>query len=139
MKTKLFTCLILVLLTLSCATIKKSNSGIIGTWELSSYQYGENERLTVPNGVHRIKLITPTHFSWIHFYDFDKMVTSSAGGRISFDGKNYIESIDFAGLGMKSYLGKEQKFIIEVEDGKLHLSGQLSDSLKIDEIWTKLK
>jgi hypothetical protein len=67
------------------------------------------------------------------------MVTSSAGGRISFDGKNYIESIDFAGLGMKSYLGKEQKFIIEVEDGKLHLSGQLSDSLKIDEIWTKLK
>jgi hypothetical protein len=139
MKTKLFACLVLVILAISCGNIKKNSSKIIGTWELTSFQYGVRERQIMPNSLHRIKLITPTHFNWIQFNTHDKMVTNSAGGKFSFDGNNYIETIEFAGAGMTPYLGKVQKFIIKVEGDKLHLSGQLSDNLKIDEIWTKLK
>jgi len=38
-----------------------------------------------------------------------------------------------------SNLGKKQSFTIKVDGDKLHQSGQLSDGLKIEEIWQRLK
>jgi hypothetical protein len=69
----------------------------------------------------------------------NKQVESSAGGTFKVDGKNYTESIDWAGSSMTSYLGKEQKFQIKIENDKMYLAGQLSDGERIEEVWIKLK
>ena len=138
MKTKLFTCLVLLVFIISCSDSQKRTSKIIGTWKLTSFQYGDRERQIMPDNLQRIKLITPEYFTWVQFDTMNKIVNNSAGGRFKFDGKNYLETIDFAGAGMKDYLDREQKFILDIKNDTMYLSGQLSDNLKIEEIWIKL-
>ena len=41
--------------------------------------------------------------------------------------------------GMEPYLGKKQVFTIKIDGDKLFQSGQLSDGLKIEEIWQRVK
>jgi len=40
---------------------------------------------------------------------------------------------------MERYLGKEQMFAIKIDVDKLSQSGQLSDGLKIEEVWQRVK
>ena len=51
----------------------------------------------------------------------------------------YTETVEFVGQGMESYLGKEQAFTIKIDGDKLTQSGQLSDKMKIEEIWQRVK
>ena len=43
------------------------------------------------------------------------------------------------GEGMEAFAGKPQKFTIRIEGDKLRQSGVLSNGLKIDEVWERLK
>lgn len=86
-----------------------------------------------------MKLINPTHFTWLEIDNNSKKVLTSAGGKYTLEGETYTESLDFAGEGMEPYLGKAQKFTIRVEGDKLFQSGQLSDGLKIEENWVRVK
>ena len=139
MKTKSLICTFLLLVALqSCKTINET-SKIVGTWQLTTFHYGDNNQQTMPGNVHRIKLITMIHFTWVQFMTENKQVESSAGGTFKVDGKNYTESIDWAGSSMTSYLCKEQKFQIKIENDKMYLAGQLSDGERIEEVWIKLK
>jgi len=55
-------------------------------------------------------------------------------------GATYTETVEFfLPAGMKVYLGKEQVFTIRVEGDKLFQSGKLSDGMKIEEIWQRVK
>ena len=62
-----------------------------------------------------------------------------AGGPYTLKGNSYTETIEFVGPGMETYLGKKQSFTIRVDGDKFHQSGQLSDGLKIEEVWQRLK
>ncbi len=62
-----------------------------------------------------------------------------AGGPYTLKSNSYTETIEFVGSGMETYLGKKQSFTIKVDGDKLHQSGQLSDGLKIEEVWQRLK
>jgi hypothetical protein len=134
MKTKLLPCAILILLVLSSFNSQKESSKLLGTWQLVSYQYGDDANQTVPESLQYIKIISTTHFTWVHFAAKDKLVFDIAGGRYTFDGENYIETIEFGGSAMLSYVGKDQTFKIKLEGGKMYLSGSLSDNLKIAEV-----
>jgi len=68
---------------------------------------------------------------------FNKKVESIAGGPYTLDGGSYTETIEFVGEGMETYLGKKQPFTIKVDGDKLNQSGQLSDGLKIEEVWQR--
>ena len=68
-----------------------------------------------------------------------KEVLSSAGGSYTLAGGAYIETLEYAGSGMEPYLGKAQKFTIRIEGDKLHQSGELSDGLRIEEVWERVK
>ncbi|HTL59883.1 MAG TPA: hypothetical protein VL361_29700 [Candidatus Limnocylindrales bacterium] len=112
----------------------------IGTWRLASFKYGDtNQWSEVPNDQKRIKLITPTHFTWVAYEAATGKVLSTAGGRYTLRGSNYVETIEYTGEGMSDYLGKQQSFTIKVETDTLRQSGQLSDGLKIDEVWNRMK
>jgi hypothetical protein len=40
---------------------------------------------------------------------------------------------------MEAYLGKKQAFKIKIDGDKLFQAGQLSDGLKIEEVWQRVK
>jgi hypothetical protein len=131
--------LFLMLLVVLSVNAQQKSSEILGAWKLVSLRYGEGEIQYVSDSLQRIKLITPTYFTWVHFLTKDKTVRDSAGGTYVLDGGNYIEKIDFGGRGMTSYLNKTQAFKIKIEDNKMYLFGELSDKLKIEEIWEKIE
>ena len=111
-----------------------------GTWQLTSFKYGDDGKWTDrPQEQRRIKLITETHFTWVEYEVATGKVLSTAGGSYTLSGGAYTETIDYAGEGMTTYLGKPQSFTIRVEGDKLHQSGQLSDGTKIEEVWQRLK
>jgi hypothetical protein len=112
----------------------------LGTWQLKSYKYGENQQAFTefPPTERRIKLITETHFTWIGFNADTKKIRSSAGGKYTLDGNTYTESIDF-GLEMDTYLGQKHAFTIQVDGDRFTLSGSLADNLKIEEVWQRVK
>ena len=139
MKTKVLTWLVLLFLLISCNNSEQESSKILGTWRLSTYKYGEREKQTLPDSVLRIKLINQTHFTWVQYMSNRKIVSTSAGGSYTLEGENYTERIDFAGMGMTPYLGKKQIFKLKFDQNKMYLSGNLSDNLKIEEVWIKLE
>jgi type 1 glutamine amidotransferase len=113
---------------------------IVGTWKLVSTKYGDAPEHTPYNGPStRNKIINPTHFVWVEVEPSSHKLLSSAGGKYILTGNSYTETIDFAGSGMEEYAGKPQKFTVRVEGDKLTQSGELSDGLKIEEVWERVK
>lgn len=113
---------------------------LTGTWQLSSYKYGISNPsfIDVPQTRRRVKIINESHFTWVEFDASSGKVTQSAGGIYTLDGDTYTESIDF-GLGMDSYIGSKHDFTYKVIGDILFISGSLSDELKIEEIWQRVK
>ena len=112
----------------------------LGTWQLVSLKYGEESKWSdAPKEQRRIKHITATHFTWVAYETASGKVQTLAGGTYTFSDGAYTETIDYAGEGMMDYLGKQQAFTIRVEGDKLHQTGQLSDGLKIEEVWQRVK
>ena len=134
----------LVLAVSSCQEVQRSprteSGSLLGTWELASYKYGNQTEFTdYPEQRRRIKMVSGTHFIWVEFPIDTKEIEDGAGGSYTLEGNAYTESIDFAMPGMTSYLGKKQVFSVRVEDDTYHQSGTLSDGLKIEEVWHRVK
>jgi hypothetical protein len=112
----------------------------LGTWELVSMKYGDAKEFSdYPKDHRRLKMITATHFTWVDYDPKTGKVNSMAGGPYSLKEGAYTETVEFVGQGMESYLGKEQAFTIKIDGDKLTQSGQLSDKMKIEEIWQRVK
>lgn len=116
------------------------NPQLIGTWEMVSTKYADAEDFTpVGDEMKALKFITPTHFIWTHFDPKTKKISNSMGGTYTCEGESYIETPQFALEGMETYLGKPQKFTVKIEGDKLTQSGALSDGMKLQEIWKRVK
>jgi hypothetical protein len=118
----------------------KTDTKPLGTWQLVSTKYGDAKAFEdYPKERKRVKMITATHFNWVDYDTQTKKVSSSAGGPYSYRNGTYVETIDFVGDGMETYQGKKQEFAIRIDGNKLFQSGQLSDGLKIEEVWQRVK
>jgi hypothetical protein len=113
-------------------------SEILGTWKLVSYKYGESDIKFATDSFQRIKLITPTYFTWIHYSNKDKMVSEMAGGTYTLTGGDYVEKIGFGGNSMRAYFNTEQAFKLKFENGKMYQFGVMTDNQRIEEIWEKI-
>lgn len=119
---------------------ESGKAGLLGTWEMVSTKYGDAQDFTPPGeDLKALKFITPTHFVWTHFDPKTKKISNSMGGTYTYEGDTYTETPQFAYEGMETYLGKPQKFTVKIEGDKLTQSGALSDGMKIQEIWKRVK
>ena len=130
--------LLSVFLLVLSVKAQQQPSDILGTWKLVSYKYGESDIKFATDSFQRIKLITPTYFTWIHYSNKDKMVSEMAGGTYTLTGGDYVEKIGFGGYTMKSYIDKEQVFKVKIEGGKMYIFGVMTDNQRIEEIWEKI-
>jgi hypothetical protein len=119
--------------------VTKSDS-LLGTWELTSYKYGNRQAFSSPSeNTRRLKMITDTHYIWFQIDTSTKEIQTGAGGSYSLVGDTYTESTDFVMEGMANYLDKKHAFTVRVEGDKLTQTGALSDGLKIEEVWHRVK
>ncbi|HQG62345.1 MAG TPA: hypothetical protein PK719_01705 [Bacteroidales bacterium] len=114
------------------------NKSITGTWQMKMFKYGTSKTFSsLPQDMEYIKMITDTHFLWVHYSKLTKKINSSAGGSYTLNNDTYTESIDF-GLGMDSYLGSKPAYNIKIEGDLLFLTGNLVEGYKIEEIWERV-
>ena len=57
------------------------------------------------------------------------------GGSYIFDGKNYIEKVEYAAPSTRNLIGNNHKFIITVKEGSIHMKGVDNPW---DEIWVRV-
>jgi len=120
---------------------QKDASSHLGTWRLISAKYGDSKDFSdVSNQGPHIKMLTADRFIWVTYDAKTNLISRSMGGSYRLQGATYTETVEFfLPAGMKVYLGKEQVFTIRVEGDKLFQSGKLSDGMKIEEIWQRVK
>ncbi len=119
-----------------------------GTWRLASHKYGSATAFTaVPREPQtRLKYITSSHFIWVVYDPKTKELQDSAGGTIVVNGNVLKETPQFGlGEGAKDLRDKEQTFDIKVDgdtyrqSGTLVFGGQHPGSMKLEEIWERVK
>jgi hypothetical protein len=119
---------------------KNSNNKMTGTWLMESYKYGASPSsfAVVPPYRPHLQLITEDQFLWATYDTTSKKILESAGGNYTFDGKNFIVTVDY-GYNMNPYLGITSNYNLQLEKDIYFLSGILDKEYKIEEIWRKLK
>lgn len=105
---------------------------LIGTWSLIAYRDSLNaEYMEYPDFVGYLKLITPTHFTWV-YYDMDGDEIYAVGsGRYLFDGANYSESIDMIYPDNSGHRGSTIEFNTSINNNTWKHVGYLPN-IKID-------
>jgi len=113
----------------------------IGTWQLVTAKYGSAKEFSEPpKDEQHIKMITATHFTWVTYDEKKRLITSSMGGRYTLQSGDYTETVEFfSPEDMRTYLAKQQTFKLKIDGDKLTQSGTLSDGMKIEEVWQRVK
>ncbi len=101
---------------------------LIGTWKLKDAEYGGSGIGT------RLKFFTGTHWCVIQPDPDTGEIIFQHGGRYTFDGKSYNETIDFAGETTSDLIGKTLKFQLEVTKDGLK---QIDESGVYNELWER--
>jgi hypothetical protein len=106
-----------------------AESGLVGTWE---------RRPPEDPGYRHIKILGPQHFMWAVYEGDTGAVVAVGGGTYSFDGRVYIEMLEFGSENLPGELiGEAQVFVAIVDDGVWHHEGTLSNGAQVRETWTR--
>ena len=128
----------LLLMCLSSCDEEHKNT-IVGTWELQTgiiIQNKDSVSTDYTKGQRLIKIINDTHFSFLR-HDLNKGTDSTTvfiagGGSYNFDGKTYIEKLEFC-TG-RSWEGKEFSFEIEFKNDTLIQRGfEKNEAIGVDQ------
>jgi hypothetical protein len=122
-----------------------SQDGLVGTWQLESYKgEGDSLRSEYPDFVSYVKLITPTHFVWVHYLSEGDQVLAEGGGTYTYNGDTYTETLKFVYPSGSGQVGTVLPFDCKIEGDTWYHTGyiimkdendQPADSARIDEVW----
>jgi hypothetical protein len=123
---------VLTLGAISCAGtrgMRSSTPNIQGTWELAWPAMDPQFR--------ELKLITPTHFTWVTYDTDSHTAVTCGGGRYFLVGDSYNEHIEFALGPVSSLVGTLQVFRVTVTGDTLTQTGELTNGRMIHERWVR--
>jgi hypothetical protein len=108
----------------------------VGTWKLVTAK-ANGKAVEVAAGTTVLKHVTPTDFVFV-YYTPQGLITVAGGGRYTFDGTRYAESVEYGvGEGMAPYIGKTQQFTLRIEGGRWYQSGTETDGTAVEEVWER--
>ena len=121
------------------------DQGLFGTWVLKQYRDDqEDSYYEYPDMTGYIKLITPTHFTWIKYDKEGDQIYGAGAGTYDYNGEGYTENIEMIFPKDGGMRGKSIDFTLDLSSYKwLHLGEGLRmtddgqpDTFLIDEVWT---
>jgi hypothetical protein len=97
----------------------KNKNLIVGSWKLVYADILENDSLQVKelNKIDFIKIMNSTHFAFFNQEQGTDENFVAGGGTYSFDGTNYIETLDF--INTPDYRGHVFPFEVEIKGDSL--------------------
>jgi hypothetical protein len=118
---------------------KTPEQQILGTWKLVSAKYGDNEFKVEDIGT-TLKHVTNTQYMWLSYDDQTKLISRAGGGTWSLKGDLYVETGEYGlGADFAQTRGKDHSFTLRIEGDTWFHKGSLSDGLKIEEKWERIK
>jgi len=135
MRRILFVSLAVVLLC-GCSVATRSGppgraDAIAGTWEHIFAAMPEYRQ---------VKLLTGSRFVWATYERDSGMLVASAGGTYEFDGKTYIERLEFGSEALLLELvGREQVFTAKLDGEEWYHTGTLTNGIEVRELWKRLE
>lgn len=153
--------LVVLVIFISCTpekvTTPLDGDALLGTWELVKYidhANGGTDWVSYGDDIIYQKHVTPTHFTWMKYKKTEDELEGIGGGSYQFADGVYTEDIKFFLPTGSSELGQAIPFNAEIdEEGLWHHDGYAKriefdvdagemvvvDSVKIEEVWRKLK
>ena len=114
--------------------VGSSNESLVGTWQLESFKdHGDSIRTDYPEFVSIFKLVTPTHFVWVHYITEQDIVLAEGTGTYHYDGKTYTETLQSVYPSGSNQVGTTMPFESKVEDNTWFLLGNIKRMVKDDE------
>jgi len=110
---------------------------IIGTWKAISIK--ENGVPVNLKDITKIKINSKKFFSWFSCNNTNRITRNSIGGTYTYDGKNYVERINYVGVNSTNMLHKVNKFNVIIKGDKLYLTGVTYTKMKLDEVWQRIE
>jgi hypothetical protein len=88
----------------------------------------------------QIKMLTGTRFVWATYERSSGMLVASAGGTYEFDGRTYIERLEFGSEAiLLELIGRDQIFTAKLEDDEWHHEGTLANGVEVRELWKRVE
>ena len=130
--------------------VEDSDKSLVGTWQLESFKdHGDSIRTDYPEFVSIFKLVTPTHFVWIHYITEQDIVLAEGSGTYNYDGNTYTETLKSVYPSGSNQVGTVMPFESRTENDIWYLLGNIKrlekdpvsgeviarDSAMIDEVW----
>lgn len=115
----------------------KRENKLLGSWKLVSGKYNGQE-IQFGETV-MVKHLTAKCFMWAN-YDKDGKITRAAGGTVKLEGNTYEETPAYGiSEDFDVIKGRPQKFTWRIEGNKWYHSGELSNGMKIEEVWERIE
>ncbi len=126
------------------------NTGLVGTWQLHSYKETLGEPyIEYPDFIGSLKLLTPTHFTWIKYDRHGDEVYAAGSGTYTY-GEEYTEEIHMIYPENTGQIGKSLDFTYNFDNNQWYHYGYVpsiriesgiivKDSALIDEYWEPFK
>ena len=106
--------------------ISPSQDGLVGTWQLESFKdHGDSIRTDYPEFVSIFKLVTPTHFVWIHYISEQDILLTLGTGTYNYDGNTYTETLKSVYPSGSSQVGTVMPFESRIENDTWYLLGNI--------------
>jgi len=88
----------------------------------------------------QIKILNATHFVWVTYERATGAAIALGGGTYQFDGKTYVENLEFGSDGLPlDLLGHDQVFKAEIGGDLWYHHGTLSTGFEIHEVWRRIE
>lgn len=131
--------LTIAIMVLSCISIyAQSPTTLTGTWQIKSFQYGENPENNETNyKFKKYKSFTPTHFTVIEVDSASGVTTTSIFGTYKLNIDKYAEKILHVNKESGGMIGQIFTFTLILEGDIMRTSGSFN-GMKTSEVWTRV-
>jgi hypothetical protein len=131
--------LFVVSLLAVCATADAAECAadkLVGTWKVVKATFNDQDNITP--SVQQVKLITPSHFTWVHYDRTSGKADAAAGGTYTVSGPSYVETIEFAfGPDAGVLLKRQFNFSCSMDGNTWTIKGQVLLT-RIEETWERV-